>query len=66
MCRAASRREDIEMQCPVCEGEWEDGAIADRIHETIQCPHCGAQLVVYEEEVRDGVWQIETLVVVEQ
>jgi uncharacterized protein with PIN domain len=54
------------MQCPVCEGEWEDGAIADRIHEVIRCPYCNAELEIYEEQVRDAVWEIETRVVVEQ
>jgi predicted Zn-ribbon and HTH transcriptional regulator len=56
----------VTVTCPVCEGEWMEGAIADCIREAIRCPHCNAELVVYEEEVRDGVWEIQTLVVVEQ
>jgi hypothetical protein len=43
-----------------------EGAIADRVHEAIHCPHCNAELEIYEEQVRDGVWEIQTLVVVEQ
>jgi Zn-finger nucleic acid-binding protein len=56
----------VIVTCPVCEGEWMEGAIADRVHEAIHCPHCNAELEIYEEQVRDGVWEIQTLVVVEQ
>jgi hypothetical protein len=54
------------MECPVCHETIVIGAIADRIHETVRCPHCNALLEIYEEYVEDAGWEIQWLDVVEQ
>jgi hypothetical protein len=53
--------------CPVCDNEIVIGALADRIHETVKCPHCEAWLVICETPVEEpSVWQVAWLEVAEQ